>query len=145
MQALKLSIPNKFDHVALITRCVMMLVGDKLGEDTGVFETAMGEALNNVIEHSYPEGTRDTVDVELRFDEQSMVLQIEDRGRGMDPVAFHEVPAKLDFDSTDIQALPEGGMGLCIIKMVADEVDYVRDSGVNRLTMKFREKYTRQA
>ena len=145
MQALKLSIPNSYDHVGLITRCVMMLVGDKLGEDTGVFETAMGEALNNVIEHSYPAGTRDTVDVELRFYQSSMVFQIEDRGRGMDPVAFSQVPAKLDFDSTDIQALPEGGMGLCIIKMVADEVDYVRDDGINRLTMKFSDKFAREA
>ncbi len=139
MQTLTLSIPNKYDHVGLISRCVAMLVGDKLGEDTGILESAMGEALNNVIEHSYPNDTQDTVDVKLHFEQDKIVLQIQDHGRGMDPIDFRQAPAELDFDSTDVQALPEGGMGLCIIKMVADDVDYVRDGRINRLTMKFSE------
>lgn len=134
MRSVTFSIPSDYSHVALVTRCIVTLASHITGQESGVFETAIGEALNNVIEHSYGDLAEERIRVELAFDADSARIVIEDTGRGMDPELFANSPD--DFDTPDaIDALPEGGMGITIIKLACDAVSYRRENGVNRLTM----------
>ncbi len=136
MRSVAFTIPSDFSHVALVTRCVITLAGHVTGEESGAFETAVGEALNNVIEHSYGAGASEPIHVELAFDADSLTLIIEDGGEGMDPALFDQVPDSFPAPPVDApEQLPEGGFGLTLIKMACDELSYERHAGGNRLTM----------
>jgi anti-sigma regulatory factor (Ser/Thr protein kinase) len=134
MRTVTFTIPSDFSHVALVTRCVIALAGHVTGTQSGVFETAVGEALNNVIEHSYGADTDEEISVELSFDADSLRIIIEDGGTGMDPTLLQDAPAEFASPPAH-EALPEGGFGLTIIKQACDEVTYEQDDGLNRLTM----------
>ena len=77
--------------------------------------SALGEAFNNVVLHSYAGRPAGDVVVEITWTRNEIVMQITDDGLSFDPTQV-ELP--------DLDALPEGGMGLFIIRSFMDEVDY---------------------
>lgn len=77
--------------------------------------SALGEAFNNVVLHSYAGRPAGEVVVEINWTRNEIVMQITDDGLSFDPKQV-ELP--------DLDALPEGGMGLFIIRSFMDEVDY---------------------
>ena len=77
--------------------------------------SALGEAFNNVVLHSYAGRPAGDVVVEINWTRNEIVMQITDDGLSFDPKQV-ELP--------DLDALPEGGMGLFIIRSFMDEVDY---------------------
>jgi serine/threonine-protein kinase RsbW len=77
--------------------------------------SALGEAFNNIAIHSYAGRPPGEVIVEISWTRDEIVMQITDEGQSFDP----EQVALPDLD-----ALPEGGMGLFIIRSFMDEVDY---------------------
>jgi serine/threonine-protein kinase RsbW len=77
--------------------------------------SAAGEAFNNAALHSYdglPEGD---VEIEMEVGVDSITLRLYDYGRSF---MLSEVPAP------DLDALPESGLGIFIIKSFMDEVSY---------------------
>ncbi len=77
--------------------------------------SALGEAFNNIAIHSYAGRPAGDVVVEISWTRDEIVMQISDDGRSFDPELV-ELP--------DLDALPEGGMGLFIIRSFMDEVEY---------------------
>jgi serine/threonine-protein kinase RsbW len=77
--------------------------------------SALGEAFNNIAIHSYAGRPPGDVIVEISWTRDEIVMQITDEGASFDPEQV-ELP--------DLDALPEGGMGLFIIRSFMDEVDY---------------------
>ncbi|MEP7121670.1 MAG: ATP-binding protein [Byssovorax sp.] len=77
--------------------------------------SALGEAFNNIAIHSYAGRPPGDVTVEISWTRDEIVMQITDEGLSFDPELV-ELP--------DLDALPEGGMGLFIIRSFMDEVDY---------------------
>jgi serine/threonine-protein kinase RsbW len=77
--------------------------------------SALGEAFNNIAIHSYAGRPPGDVVVEISWTRDEIVMQITDEGQSFDPDQV-ELP--------DLDALPEGGMGLFIIRSFMDEVDY---------------------
>jgi serine/threonine-protein kinase RsbW len=77
--------------------------------------SALGEAFNNIAIHSYADRPAGDVIVEISWTRDEIVMQITDEGHSFDPEQV-ELP--------DLDALPEGGMGLFIIRSFMDEVDY---------------------
>ena len=95
-------------------------------------QLAIEEAVANSIEHAY--GTQQPeaeVELWVSFYLDRVVFQVRDRGLTMPGLPRKE----LEFDPSDRQSLPEGGMGLYIIQSVMDEVNYSSTQGVNDLTM----------
>lgn len=86
--------------------------GDSLEAQT---VSAVGEAFNNIAIHSYAAGPAGDVVMEISWTRDEIVMQITDDGQSFDPEQV-ELP--------DLDALPEGGMGLFIIRSFMDEVDY---------------------
>ena len=72
--------------------------------------TAVGEAFNNVVLHSY-EGREGIVEIEIQTQPDHICIELRDWGESFDPEA---VPLP-DFDS-----LPESGLGIFIIKSLMD-------------------------
>lgn len=95
--------------------------------DVMMFETAVMELANNVVEHGRPTGR---VVWQFRFDVRADALeaQLSDNGveyEGWDPEASHEMPGPL----------AESGRGLALAEAVLDELGYRRTDGVNVWTM----------
>lgn len=88
--------------------------------------SAFVEAFNNAVIHAYRDMEPGMVEVEMDVDVRQLEVRITDRGRSFRPELVPE---------PDLDALPEGGLGLFIIKNFMDRVGYERRGDANVLTM----------
>jgi len=95
-------------------------------------EICLTEALNNVIKHSYGGDNSKLIDINIKKDAKYLELEIIDTGTPRKNLVVNE----LDFDPSDIENLPEGGMGLFIIKQLMDEMSYYSEEGKNYFILK---------
>jgi serine/threonine-protein kinase RsbW len=96
-------------------------------------EICVAEAVNNVIEHGYRGDPNQTVEVVASVEPRRVVLEVRDHGPVFDPTSRRL--SSLEPDLTDINALPERGRGLAIIREVMNEVSYLRRDDMNTLRM----------
>jgi serine/threonine-protein kinase RsbW len=76
--------------------------------------SAFGEAFNNAAIHSY-DAKPGFVDIEVEVGPSAITIRLIDHGKSF---ALDEVPVP------DLEALPESGLGLYIIRSFMDEVTY---------------------
>jgi serine/threonine-protein kinase RsbW len=89
--------------------------------------SAFVEAFNNAVVHGYKgRPVAGAVEVELDVTRERLRLTVIDQGVSFKP---ESVP------DPDLDSLPEGGMGLFIMRSFMDSVDYARDGDRNVLTM----------
>lgn len=105
------------------------------GEELGTVELVLVEALNNVVEHAYPEeDPAGPISVSGMQSDKGLNFQIIDHGR---PMPDEEVPmgkqANIDVDMYD---LPEGGFGWFLIRDLAKDVQYNRRDDRNILDLR---------
>ena len=87
------------------------------------------EVLVNVINYAYPQEEGD-VEVYCHPDEDNrLIIQVSDGGVPFDPLSVP--PPDL---SQDINSRQAGGLGIFIVRQLADELKYVRDGKRNILT-----------
>lgn len=101
-------------------------------EEAGTVELVMAEALNNIVEHAYPEGdAAGPIDILCKHATDGLHLKVVDHGRAM-PNGQTPVGAAVDIDVA-VQDMPEGGFGWFLIKDLAKEVRYERCDWQNQL------------
>lgn len=100
--------------------------GDRHAHDTlsNAMVSAVGEAFNNIVEHAYADRAG-VARLEIDYDEDGMRVALRDDGK---PFDIDAVP------DPDLDALPESGMGLFIMRAFVDTVDY-RPGPPNVLTL----------
>lgn len=133
-EPLHLVVPATLLGARAATERVVSLCGRFNTADRAEYATAVMEWLVNVVKHSYAHEPGAEIKICAVAGPESIELLVEDSGRGMAPWKFDTARSELQFDATDINKLPESGMGLAIIKSVMDSVRYHSDCGVNRLT-----------
>jgi serine/threonine-protein kinase RsbW len=77
--------------------------------------SAFGEAFNNVAIHGYEGITPGDVEIAIDVTADSIVVEIVDMGHTFDPALIPD---------PQLETLPEGGMGLFIIRSFVDDVEY---------------------
>jgi serine/threonine-protein kinase RsbW len=77
--------------------------------------SAFGEAFNNAALHTFAGLPLGELDIELEVGPKSITIRIADYGNAFE---FEHVP------EPDLDALPESGLGIFIIKSFMDEVQY---------------------
>ena len=77
--------------------------------------SAVGEAFNNIAIHCYRDRSSDIARVRMTVDSTAVHFRIEDYGRSFDPLGTR-LP--------DLDALPESGLGIFIMRSLMDEVTY---------------------
>jgi serine/threonine-protein kinase RsbW len=121
---IRLSIPAKPEYITL---CRLALTGlarvrsfpDELVAD---MKLALTEACSNSVRHAY-EGDPGKVDISYELQADRLIVEVCDDGSGFDPSVE---------DESD--ELTEGGLGIAIIRSIADELDIERrESGGSRL------------
>lgn len=100
-------------------------------------ETVLGEVLNNIVEHAYPQGTGQ-IAVTARRCRDVVLFRVEDQGRALPDhrLPAHALPASVPGDSNGAGAaeeLPEGGFGWFLIRELSKSLRYQRVDGSNRL------------
>jgi serine/threonine-protein kinase RsbW len=134
--AISLQIDSDLASVELVAKAVRALCSDKLDEGMlADVEISVVEAINNVIKHGYRGEKGQSVEVRINIRADRIVLDIYDKASPMPDRLIASEATRLDFDPSNLDALPEGGIGMELMKMTMDEVTYSSASGVNRLTL----------
>jgi serine/threonine-protein kinase RsbW len=119
---IRLSVPGSLEFRNLAVRVVeaaCKLVTAGTDEARSAFDdqviSAFGEAFNNAAIHSYRGRPVGTVEIEIEVEAAGITLRIADYGQSFDPTQVAE---------PDLDALPESGLGLFIMRSFMDSLIY---------------------
>jgi len=97
----------------------------------GSIEIALAEALNNVVEHAYPEHSPGTIRLKLQVKRAAILVEIRDRGSAMPYGQLPKgQPVRSGLRSNQVS---EGGYGWYIIRELVQDLIYDRQDGENVL------------
>jgi serine/threonine-protein kinase RsbW len=135
---IKLVIESNIEDVQMVSTVINRLC--TLGQLTDVeifkIELAVVESVNNVIQHAYNNERGHEVEITFTLYANRVTFDICDVGRTMDLKHRIQVDkSPLEFDPTELNMLPEGGLGLAIIREVMDDVTYISRHDKNTLTL----------
>ena len=109
-------------------------VCEVMGFDTATsmqMNLAIEEAVVNVMNYAYPEGTTGTVNIEVQANDVRLKFVISDNGKRFDPTTVASV------DTTQsAEERPIGGLGIFLVRQLMDSVNYERIGGFNVLTLR---------
>jgi serine/threonine-protein kinase RsbW len=131
-----LRIPAKAEYITL---CRLALTGlgqlREIGDDTMAdLKLALTEAVSNSVRHAYGPNGDGSVDVTYELRPDRLGIEIVDDGEGFDPDAPADETTAPDRDGDD---LTEGGLGIAIIKSIADEFELRSKPGERGSTLRF--------
>jgi serine/threonine-protein kinase RsbW len=125
----RLTIPARAEYISL---CRLALTGigrlrelsDELLAD---LKLALTEAASNSVRHAYGDQDPGVVEISYELFSDRLVIEVTDEGEGFDPVA-----AEVTGDE-----LSEGGLGIAIIRAIADEVEIGAQPGGKGSRLRF--------
>jgi serine/threonine-protein kinase RsbW len=88
-----------------------------------------------VIKHGYEGKPGKDVGVLVSLQKDRVTIEVVDRALPIEAAVFERSSDPFAFDETNLDDVPEGGMGLALIRMSMDEVEYMSRDGENRLRM----------
>lgn len=98
-------------------------------------QIALTEAVNNVVEHAYPDAAPGDVRIKAELSPERLWISIQDAGA---PYPNGQLPEGNPADvNVPVQNLPEGGFGWFLIRELANNVQYERSEGNNNLSLCF--------
>lgn len=130
-RAVTLRIPAKPEYITL---CRLALTGlsqlRAIGDDTMAdLKLALTEAVSNSVRHAYGPNGEGHVDVRYELAPDRLGIEVVDDGEGFDP---DEAPSFHDDGE-----LSEGGLGIAIIRSVADEFEIQSAPGKRGSRLRF--------
>ena len=125
----RLTIPARAEYITL---CRLALTGiarlrelsDELLAD---LKLALTEAASNSVRHAYGDADVGVVEISYQLFPDRLVIEVVEEGEGFDPVA-----AEGNADD-----LSEGGLGIAIIRAIADEVEIGAQPGGKGSRLRF--------
>jgi serine/threonine-protein kinase RsbW len=132
-RSITLLIDSKLTDVALMAAaakgiCSLMPISK---EELYQIELCVVEALNNAIKHSHNHESGNDIILNIILDTEMISFMLSFAGA---PIQIDDISAP-DYDTNDIQSLPEKGMGLIILNNFMDKVVYQVVGGKNFVTM----------
>jgi anti-sigma regulatory factor (Ser/Thr protein kinase) len=91
---------------------------------------AIEELVTNCIKYGYDDSQEHTIDIVLCVEDATLTMDVVDDGHPFNPL---EAP-RPDL-SLPVEDRPIGGLGLHLLRELADNVSYERRDGTNRLTL----------
>ena len=125
---IRLTIPARAEYITL---CRLALTGiarlRELSDETlADLKLALTEAASNSVRHAYADERVGTVEIAYKLLPDRLVIEVTDEGAGFDPTA--KLPAG---------DLSEGGLGIAIIRAIADEVEIGASPGGKGSRLRF--------
>jgi serine/threonine-protein kinase RsbW len=124
----QLTIPAKAEYITL---CRLALTGISrlrpLGEETlADLKLALTEACSNSVRHAYGTG-EGHVEIRYELHPDRLVVEVTDDGEGFDPAHSRNADGELT----------EGGLGIAIIRSIADELEIGAGAGGRGSRLRF--------
>lgn len=112
----RLTIPAKAEYITLVRLALSGLSQSRpLSDETlGDLKLAVTEACSNSVRHAYRDGREGLVEVVYELHPDRLVVEVCDDGDGF---SVHER------EPMDVGRLTEGGLGIAIIRELADELE----------------------
>jgi len=125
----RLTIPARAEYITL---CRLALTGiarlrelsDELLAD---LKLALTEAASNSVRHAYGETDVGVVQISYQLFPDRLVIEVVDEGEGFDPVVAED----------NVDELSEGGLGIAIIRAIADDVEIGAQPGGKGSRLRF--------
>jgi serine/threonine-protein kinase RsbW len=135
MRTVRLRIPARAEYVALARLALSGLadLAEMSEELVADLKLALTEAVSNSVRHAYAEGSG-FVSVVYTLSRDALVVEVVDNGEGFDP----ERPARLEGEE-----ITEGGLGIAIIRTIADEFEIQSRPGVRGSRLRFLKRLQR--
>ncbi len=86
------------------------------------------EALTNIIKYAYKDTLTHDIRIEMTLKKHKLIIQIEAVGEDFDPLGAPPPKAQ-----ESISGSPVGGLGIHLVKQMADGIEYQRHHGRNIL------------
>ena len=108
-------------------------LGDRLEESGIAFAVAtriqvcLDEMLSNAVKYGYPPARTGQIEVTITFDGEEILVMVSDDGIGFNPFE-RELPDSLD---QDLETRDIGGLGIHIVKTMANRYAYKRTNNYN--------------
>jgi serine/threonine-protein kinase RsbW len=133
VSSVRLRIPAKPEYVALGRLALTGLAQARALPPDAIadLKLALTEAVSNSVRHAYGTPGEGQVDIRYELRRDSVLIEVLDDGDGFDP---DEAPS---FDGDE---LSEGGLGIAIIRTIADEVEIESRPGVRGSRLRFVKK-----
>jgi serine/threonine-protein kinase RsbW len=114
-QAIRLTIPAKAEYITLgrLALTGLSRLRELPAETLADLKLALTEACSNSVRHAYPGGDGH-VDIVYELLPDRLAIEVSDDGEGFEP---HEAEPAMP------EELTEGGLGIAIIRSIADELD----------------------
>lgn len=137
MRSVRLRVPARAEYIALARLALsgladIVVLSEELLAD---LKLALTEAVSNSVRHAYSDGSG-FVSIAYEFSGDSLAVEVVDDGKGFDP----ERPQLLEGEE-----LTEGGLGIAIIRTIADEFELHSRSGVRGSRLRFVKRLQRPA
>jgi serine/threonine-protein kinase RsbW len=130
--SLKLRIENRLSELTTLSRQV-----ERYGRAVGlppkaVMETnlILEEVIINIIHNGFNDSERHWIDIHLDHHGNRLRITIEDDG-----VAFNPCSAEMPDTQCPLENRKIGGMGILLVRRLADQIRYRRVQGKNKLTV----------
>jgi anti-sigma regulatory factor (Ser/Thr protein kinase) len=129
---LSLTLPNRRSAIAALADAVDRFGAVRHLSDDDVYNIhlILDEVIVNVIKYGFDDATEHPIDVRLDLEGRVLTIQVEDEGRPFDPTAAP--PPDL---TKPIEERPIGGLGIHIVKSLAQSIAYRRAGERNILTI----------
>jgi serine/threonine-protein kinase RsbW len=137
MRTVRLRIPARAEYVAL-ARLALSGLADLAAlpeELVADLKLALTEAVSNSVRHAYGE-SGGFVSVAYELGHDSLAVEVVDDGEGFDP----DKPPALEGEE-----LTEGGLGIAIIRTIADDFELDSKPGVRGSRLRFAKRLHRAA
>jgi serine/threonine-protein kinase RsbW len=116
-RAVRLTIPAKAEYITLVRLALSGLSRLRpLSDETlGDLKLAVTEACSNSVRHAYRDGREGSVLVVYELHDDRLAIEVCDEGEGF---------IAADRSASDRTVLNEGGLGIAIIRELADELEF---------------------
>src|SRR5215467_10062302 len=129
MRTVRLSVPARPEYIALARLALsgladIVTLSDEMLAD---LKLALTEAVSNSVRHAYADGAG-FVSIAYELNGDTLAVEVVDDGKGFDP----DRPPPLEGEE-----LTEGGLGISIIRTIADEFELHSTPGVRGSRLRF--------
>jgi serine/threonine-protein kinase RsbW len=112
-------------------RAESWLAGQRVSPDASyLVSLAIEELVTNCIKYGYDDSDAHTVDIVLSVDDRTLTIEVIDDGPTFNPL---DVPPPEM--SLAMEGRPIGGLGIHLLRQLADQMTYERRDGTNRLVL----------
>jgi serine/threonine-protein kinase RsbW len=129
-QTVRLTIPAKAEYITLVRLALSGISQSRhfSDETLGDLKLAVTEACSNSVRHAYRDGRAGSVDIVYELHQDRLEIEVSDDGEGFTAAERHGV---LD------GSLNEGGLGIAIIRELADELEFGPGTGGQGSRLRF--------